>query len=150
MLKSKRYKIIKLLIQLGDVIIDSKLGKKLESNYHQSTKGVFMKCVEFLAWDKKEEVLFKVGSINLPLGSPSWKDMSVEEEEGWAWRGIDEVVLLRYTGSKEKGGKKLYEVINYSKEYVKYKEGELIALSDNILVTQSLSEIFTGSKGERQ
>lgn len=43
MLKSKRYRIIKLLIQLGDVILDSKLGKKLESNYHQSTKGSIMR-----------------------------------------------------------------------------------------------------------
>ena len=38
MLKSKRYlrsRLIKLIIQLGDVILDSKLGKKLERKYRQ-------------------------------------------------------------------------------------------------------------------
>ena len=39
MLKSKRYRIIKLIIQIGDVILDSELSKRLESNYHKSTKG---------------------------------------------------------------------------------------------------------------
>lgn len=104
--------------------------------------------IEFLAWDKQERVLYRVGSINLPLGSPSWKDMLVEEHDGWAWRGIDEVILLRYTGDRGYGSKKLYEVINYSEEYVNQKDGELVALDDNVLITQNVNEVFLGDKDE--
>lgn len=39
MLRNKRYRIFKLLILIGDVILDYKLRKRLESSYHKPTKG---------------------------------------------------------------------------------------------------------------
>lgn len=35
MLRSKRYRIIRLLIKIGDVILDTKLGKRVEKHYRE-------------------------------------------------------------------------------------------------------------------
>lgn len=55
MLRNKRYRIIKLLIQIGDAILDSKLGKKLESNYRKSNKEVSMKNDDLVYWYKMDK-----------------------------------------------------------------------------------------------
>ena len=109
MLKSKRYRIIKLLIQLGDVIIDSKLGNRLEGNYRQrkieqtqkdtNMKGMIKRRLVsgegYMAWDKGSNTLLEVKTLYSPLNSPSWKDIVVETEDGLEWRGLNEVILMR-------------------------------------------------------
>lgn len=43
MIKSKRYRIIKLLIQTGDVILDTKLGSKVYTRLIKGVSSIFNK-----------------------------------------------------------------------------------------------------------
>lgn len=72
-------------------------GKNADNSYLVSgnTQNLILSGEGYMAWDKQDKVLLKVDSLHLPLNSPSWKDITVETENGLEWKGSGEVVLLR-------------------------------------------------------
>lgn len=115
MLKSKRYRIIKLIIQIGDVILDSELGKKLGSGYHKPTKptkgsnvsklkGILdlgLRVVSKKPTKKQDEEHKKIAEENKRKFMKLWEDKYNKGS-----KGIDGRELLDFFENKsgDKGG----------------------------------------------
>ncbi len=55
----------------------------------------------YKVWDKEENQMYELASLNFPLFSSSGKDLSVvskEDTEVSEWRSMDQVKLLQYIG----------------------------------------------------
>ena len=59
-----------------------------------------MKQVKFRAWEKSSKEMIEVYDIDFAGGIINFNT---------AWRGLEEVELMQYTGLKDKNGKEIYE-----------------------------------------
>jgi uncharacterized phage protein (TIGR01671 family) len=71
-----------------------------------------MREIKFRAWDKERKVMSVVWEINFAgmNDGPSANEVCVIQEHREFKRGVDtQVVLMQFTGLKDKNGKEIYE-----------------------------------------
>ncbi len=90
-----------------------------------------MREIKFRAWEKELKEIIKVYNIN-------FENEMINQDA--AWRMFDEIVLMQYTGLKDKNGVEIYEFMEIDNMLeVQFLNGcyVLINISNNDIITLS-------------
>ena len=73
-----------------------------------------MREIKFRAWDKIKKLMLNVDEITFPQGGIHWSDGSTTEgwvmvNDGFKHKLKETVILMQYTGLKDKNGKEICE-----------------------------------------